>query len=52
LATSWAIALGTNTLSPQVFAGLIALFPDGVQVNAVGSHCYSGTLVEAVASSN
>ena len=46
------IALGKKVLESAELAQLFKLFPAGVQVNAIGSHCYSGKLVDAIRAVN
>ncbi|PGH07767.1 hypothetical protein AJ79_06155 [Helicocarpus griseus UAMH5409] len=43
---------GTKKISPAVLTQALELFPRGVQLNTVGTHCYPGTFVEAVAATN
>lgn len=43
-----AVMLGSHALTTTEFTGSLRLFRAGVQVNAVGSHCYSGAFVESI----
>ena len=42
------LRLGDNLLSSETIAHLLTIFSEKVQVNCVGSHCYSGQLVDAI----
>ena len=42
------LRLGNNLLSSETIAHLLTIFSEKVQVNCVGSHCYSGQLVDAI----
>jgi hypothetical protein len=42
------IFLGTKFMDSSVLAGLLETFISGVQVNCIGSHCYSGLLVDNI----
>lgn len=46
------VVLGSKALATEDFKGLLRLFRAGVQVNAVGSHCYSGVFVDAIPTDN
>ncbi|EEQ33428.1 hypothetical protein McanMca71_001415 [Microsporum canis] len=45
------VCLGTKRLTTSAVVDLISQFPRGCQVNVVGSHCYSGKLVNAIRAS-
>ncbi|KAN0081960.1 hypothetical protein V8E54_003258 [Elaphomyces granulatus] len=42
------LQLGDNLLPSETIANLLTIFSEKVQVNCVGSHCYSGILVNAI----
>ncbi|KZF21188.1 hypothetical protein L228DRAFT_284252 [Xylona heveae TC161] len=46
------IEIGDSLVASESIVRLLSLFKPGVQVNAVGSHCYSGHLVELIAARN